>query len=176
MLFFRRGKNRNTGSYIRDAVFAANDGIITTFAVIAGSQGASITASVVIILGFANLFADGISMASGNYQGIKSEAAYNKARRLFKSDGSNLLLHPLITFAAFLVAGLAPLIPFLVKSPNAFELSMLLVGVSLFAIGCIRGHFSNRTYIKSGLESLLIGGIAATAAYFIGNWLERFVI
>ena len=48
-----------TRHYIRDMVYAANDGIVTTFAVVAGVQGADMTAIVVLAMGFANLAADG---------------------------------------------------------------------------------------------------------------------
>ena len=176
MFVFRRGKNRNTGSYIRDGVFAANDGIITTFAVIAASQGAGITATIVIILGLANLVGDGFSMASGNYQGIKSEAAYNNRKKgKKKSIEADIWLHPLITFFAFVVTGLFPLFPYLLGIQNAFEISIVLVALSLFGIGCIRGHFSNKAYLKNGLESLIVGGIAALAAYFMAYWVEKYI-
>ncbi|MDP3998481.1 MAG: VIT1/CCC1 transporter family protein [bacterium] len=69
------------GAYIKDLVYGANDGIITTFAVVAGATGASLSPMIVIILGFANLFADGLSMGAGNYLGIKSEQDYQKAQR-----------------------------------------------------------------------------------------------
>jgi len=65
--------HKRIGEHIKDAVYAANDGIITTFAVVAGVVGASLEPIVILVLGFANLFADGISMASGNYLGTKSE-------------------------------------------------------------------------------------------------------
>lgn len=71
MEFHRRG-----GSIIRDAVYAAHDGIITTFAVVAGAAGADLSSSIVIILGFANLFADGLSMAFGNFLGTLSEKRF----------------------------------------------------------------------------------------------------
>lgn len=176
MFIFRRGKDRNTGSYIRDGVFAANDGIITTFAVIAGSQGAGITASIIIILGLANLVGDGFSMASGNYQGIKSEAAYNKSKRKKHSVEKNIWIHPIITFSSFVITGLFPLFPYLLELPNAFEVSIAVVALSLFGVGCVRGHFSNKSYIKNGLESLIIGGIAALTAYYMAYWVERYII
>ncbi len=59
--------------YIGDLVYGANDGIITTFAVVAGVSGASLSPGIVIILGAANLFADGVSMAFGNYLATKSD-------------------------------------------------------------------------------------------------------
>jgi vacuolar iron transporter family protein len=72
---------RSGGRYIKDVVYGANDGIITTFAVVAGVAGAGLEASIVLILGFANLLADGLSMAAGNYLGSKSEVEYYAAER-----------------------------------------------------------------------------------------------
>lgn len=72
---------RDAGKYIGNFIYGANDGVITTFAVVAGAAGASLPASVVIILGFANLLADGLSMGASNYLGEKSEMDYAKAQR-----------------------------------------------------------------------------------------------
>lgn len=71
---------RTGGTYISDMVFGANDGIVTTFAVVAGSTGAGLNPGIVIILGFANLLADGLSMGLGNYLGQKSEIEYQKGQ------------------------------------------------------------------------------------------------
>ncbi len=57
----------NHGQYIGSAIYGGLDGIITTFAVVAGVAGAQLSAGVVLILGFANLLADGISMAVGDF-------------------------------------------------------------------------------------------------------------
>lgn len=69
------------GSYLRDMVYGANDGIITTFAVVAGVAGAQLPAKIVLILGFANLIADGFAMAIGNYLGTKSENDFQDKER-----------------------------------------------------------------------------------------------
>jgi VIT1/CCC1 family predicted Fe2+/Mn2+ transporter len=60
-------------SYLGDAVLGAVDGCVTTFAVVAGVAGASLPRSVAIVLGLANLFADGFSMAVSNYQRARSD-------------------------------------------------------------------------------------------------------
>ena len=60
-------------SLVRDFVYGATDGIVTTFAIVAGVEGASLQTSAVLILGVANLIADGFSMAVGNYLGTKAE-------------------------------------------------------------------------------------------------------
>jgi VIT1/CCC1 family predicted Fe2+/Mn2+ transporter len=52
------------------------DGCITTFSVVSGSAGAGFSSSVAVILGFANLFADGFSMAISNYESSKAEQEF----------------------------------------------------------------------------------------------------
>jgi VIT1/CCC1 family predicted Fe2+/Mn2+ transporter len=60
-------------SYLRDWVYGGIDGAVTTFAVVAGVIGAKLSPYIIMILGIANLFADGFSMAASNYLGTKSE-------------------------------------------------------------------------------------------------------
>ncbi|WP_166825879.1 VIT1/CCC1 transporter family protein [Thalassoroseus pseudoceratinae] len=61
-------------SYLRDLVYGAIDGLVTTFAVVAGAIGAELSSRLIIIFGLANLIADGFSMAVSNYLGTKVEA------------------------------------------------------------------------------------------------------
>lgn len=60
-------------SYLRDFIYGAIDGTVTTFAVVSGVAGARLSNKVVIILGLANLIADGFSMAVSNYLGTRAE-------------------------------------------------------------------------------------------------------
>jgi VIT1/CCC1 family predicted Fe2+/Mn2+ transporter len=60
-------------SYLRDFIYGAIDGAVTTFAVVAGVTGAGLSSGVIIVLGAANLLADGFSMAAGNYLGTRAE-------------------------------------------------------------------------------------------------------
>lgn len=163
-------------SLFGEAVFAADDGLITTFAVVAGSAGASFSPSVVLILGFANLLADGFSMATGKYLGIKSELDYEKAEeRVFKAHASPVR-SGLVTYAAFVSSGLLPLLPFVLSWGNMFIQSAVIVAISLFAIGSFRSLFTKKGWLKSGLEMFLIGGVAATIAYLVGYLLDKFMI
>jgi vacuolar iron transporter family protein len=70
-------------SYLRDWVYGGIDGTVTTFAVVAGVVGAELSTKALLILGAANLFADGFSMAAANYSGTKAEIGeYEKVRRM----------------------------------------------------------------------------------------------
>lgn len=74
------------GKYLADVIFGANDGVVTTFAVVAGASGAGLPAFVVVVLGLANLLADGLSMGLGNYLGQKSERDYQRRQRQREED------------------------------------------------------------------------------------------
>lgn len=70
-------------SYLGDFILGAIDGCVTTFAVVCSVVGAGLSSSVAIILGMANLFADGFSMAMGNFQKAKSDRdLVERARKL----------------------------------------------------------------------------------------------
>jgi len=73
--------HKQSGRYIGDLVYGANDGIVTTFAVVSGAAGASLSPFVIIILGFANLLADGFSMASSSFLSRRSNQDYERAQR-----------------------------------------------------------------------------------------------
>ena len=70
--------------YIRDLVYGANDGIITTFAVVAGVAGGALSHTAVLIVGVANLAADGLSMGVGNFLAIRSHESARAAQDLPK--------------------------------------------------------------------------------------------
>lgn len=82
-----RERHLRIGQYLKDIVYAANDGIVTTFAVVAGVAGAALAPVVVLVLGLASLVADGFSMATGNYLGTKTERDfYRKEEAIEESE------------------------------------------------------------------------------------------
>jgi len=78
--------------YLRDFVYGAIDGIVTTFAVVAGVAGAGLEPEIVLILGTANLLADGFSMSVGNFLG--SQAAVQRAERLRRQAQERIAADP----------------------------------------------------------------------------------
>ncbi len=87
--------------HIGDLVFGANDGIITTFAVVSGVSGAALSPRVAVILGLANLQADGFAMGAGNYLGMRSEQEYQlSVNGAFSEDRLHAAGHAAAIFGA----------------------------------------------------------------------------
>lgn len=221
-------------SYLGDFILGAVDGGVTTFAIVAGAAGAGLSNGIAIVLGLANVVADGFSMAAGNYLKVKAdhqnvdrarrteemhidkvpEGEREEIRQIFAAkgfDGSaledivsvitnnrqqwidtmltdewGLQLQPpspvraaLSTLTAFVLAGLIPLLPlfFAIDGPveDLFPVAAGLTGVTFYGVGWMRGRIVDDRPLLAGLETLLIGGAAATLAYFVGYWLQALV-
>lgn len=229
-----REEHGGAGSaYLGDLVYGGLDGIITTFAVVSGVAGADLGSGIVLILGLANLFADGFSMATGAYLSAKSEKEYfakerereawevdnfperertelyeiylgqgypdEDARQLVEiktrdperwvdtmmveelgmmKDEGNPLKNGLATLGAFVAAGVVPMLVYLVgmvvpvSREMAFPISLILSGLALFGLGMAKVLVTRRNPFKSGLEMLLVGGLAAGVAYGVGALLK----
>jgi len=70
----KRPQHKPSGKYLKSMVYGGLDGLISTFAVVAGVTGADLSVGVLLILGLASLFADGVSMAVGDYISTKAES------------------------------------------------------------------------------------------------------
>jgi VIT1/CCC1 family predicted Fe2+/Mn2+ transporter len=219
--------------YIGEMVYGGLDGIITTFAVVSGVAGAQLGTPVILILGLANLLADGFSMATGAYLSSKSEQEYYQKeyqreawevkhfpdgeraelyeiyrQRGFSEEDSeklveiysreperwvkammvdelgmlqderNPLTNGLATFIAFVVAGVVPLLIYLlglffpIPQVGAFPISLILSCLALFSLGATKVLVTRLNPVRSGLEMLVVGGLAAGVAYVVGALLK----
>ena len=214
-------------SYLRDWVYGGIDGAVTTFAVVAGVVGAQLSPKVILIIGAANIIADGFSMAASNYLGTKTEheelkrleaiehhhidtipeGEREEVRQIYKEKGfegedlervvelitsdrerwvrtmlteeyglpqevRSARLAALSTFSAFMICGLAPLIPFIFGMAHAFQLAAFLTGIVFFAIGSVKSLWSTISWWRSGLTTLALGSAAAALAYVVGLLLK----
>jgi VIT1/CCC1 family predicted Fe2+/Mn2+ transporter len=221
-------------SYLGDFVLGAIDGAVTTFAVVAGSAGAGFSGGIALVLGLANLVADGFSMAVGNYLSTKAnrqvveriraveekhirevpDGEREEIRQIFAGKGfDGEILEKIVrvitsdrrrwidtmvteefgmqletpspvraalaTFSAFVVAGFVPLVPYcwpLSLTPaTTLAVSSTATAVSFFVIGWLKGYVLERSRGMSGVETLLVGGAAATLAYVVGAIFRAFV-
>ena len=214
-----------------DAILGGIDGCVTTFAVVSGAIGADFSASVALVLGFANLFADAFSMAISNFEAINAQQDYKASvrkrekdhiikipggereeiRQIFRNKGfdgdtldeivttitrneqlwidtmlveehgiprsdSKPVKSAATTFAAFIVVGIMPLIPFLMSGfdkHSQFILSGCIAAVMFFSIGTLKSVVYSKPILRSGFSTLLTGGTAASLAFVVGYVLRE---
>jgi VIT1/CCC1 family predicted Fe2+/Mn2+ transporter len=220
-------------AYVGEMVYGGLDGIITTFAVVSGVAGAELGTGVILILGLANLFADGFSMATGSYLSTKSEQEFYEMERdretwevehypegeraelyeLYRASGYDEdeahqmiriitreksrwvdammvdelgllrddrkpLLNASATLLSFIVFGSTPLLIYLLglaftlPQSLSFPVSIALSGAALFGLGAVKVRVTHQNPLRSGLEMLLVGGLAASVAYLVGALLK----
>jgi VIT1/CCC1 family predicted Fe2+/Mn2+ transporter len=222
-------------NYLGEIVYGGIDGAITTFAVVSGAVGAGLSNTVIIILGFANLLADGFAMSIGAYLSARSvkdnitqkrSATPQKTVEMITTEqidlkktyiqkgysGSilNTLIHEikqerkalldqfrdlndrhhnshkssvkigLTTYIAFVCIGLIPLLvyvwDFIIGFPgHLFLWTSILTSFAFIFIGLLKTNITGTSRIKGVSETLILGIIAATVAYFVGDILEAIV-
>lgn len=161
--------------YIKDLVYGANDGIVTTFAVVASVIGAGLSPRVILIVGIASLLADGFSMAASSYLGSQSEKAVEPDGVASARNQSGTVKKPLFsslfTFAAFVTVGFIPLMPYAFAGylERVFLFTMIATGVALALVGSLRTLVTGRRAVVAGVEMVLLGGSAAALAFFVGR-------
>lgn len=222
--------------YLGEFVYGGIDGSVTTFAVVAGAEGAGLSSTVVIILGFANLVADGFSMSVGAYLSSKSEKErFHKERKQeyweienmreseidevreifeelgFKDEMLEKVVHKitenedrwvdvmmkhelemieekkssfaigLSTFISFAVFGFIPLIVYILDFSvytieEKFYASAFMTALVFIIIGWLKSGVTKSSNIRSVLETLALGAIAAILAYAAGGLLEQWLM
>src|SRR5262245_7223218 len=171
-----RGLVPTARHYIRGLVYGANDGIITTFAVVAGVAGGSLSATAVLVVGAANLAADGVAMGVGNLLAIRAhESALAADGR--PEEEAYPWKHGMATLMAFVAAGTVPLLPYVFLIPDGDRLlgSAAMTMASLFAVGVARASVTGDRWWRAGLEMLMLGGVVALAAYGAGALVSAVV-
>lgn len=222
--------------YFGEFVYGGIDGSVTTFAVVAGSAGAGLESSVIIILGLANLIADGFAMGIGAYFSTKSEKEIyerhftkekeninkltekelSRIRQIFKKKGfdgklleevtevitkdkekvaelfmkeehemipekKSPLAMGLVTYASFILVGFIPLLIYILdlayelNFEGLFGIACLLTSFAFIGIGFLKALLTNTNKIKSIIQTLLLGSVAASLAYFLGHYLENLI-
>ncbi|HEX2141171.1 MAG TPA: VIT1/CCC1 transporter family protein [Candidatus Limnocylindria bacterium] len=214
---------------IREAIFGAQDGLVSTLAVVSAVAGASAAVFPVLVAGIASGLAGVFSMAAGEYMSSKSQREIFEAQIvgerdevherpgeaeaemafMFEEDGlpaeearsvaTILARHPdvllktmvekelglagehaegsplqgaLIMGGAFGAGALVPIIPYLVLSlETAAVASGVATAAVLFGIGVTKSRWTGRSWLRSGLEILLLGAFAGIAGYFFGSLL-----
>ncbi|MFL0684077.1 MAG: VIT1/CCC1 transporter family protein [Algoriphagus aquaeductus] len=220
--------------YLREFVYGGIDGAVTTFAVVAGGFGANLDVGILIILGFANLLADGFSMSVGAYLSAKSDQDnFTKHENIEYWEVENLpelereeiadiyrekgfkgeLLDKIVdhicadkdlwvsemmkdelgmmretkspfkiglaTLISFVLVGLIPLLVYLwdfffPSDINTFLWTSILTGFAFLIVGWLKGIVNQTSALRSIIETVGLGLLAAVVAFYVGDILEQF--
>jgi VIT1/CCC1 family predicted Fe2+/Mn2+ transporter len=136
---------------------------------VAGVTGGSLSTGAILIVGVANLFADGLSMGVGNYLSIRSHESALAAQNLPEEEAAPAR-HGMATMLAFVVAGAVPLLPYVmpIAADFRFTASVGMTMLTLFVVGSLRSLVTVDRWWTAGLEMLLLGILVAAAAYGSG--------
>jgi VIT1/CCC1 family predicted Fe2+/Mn2+ transporter len=158
------------GHYLRDVVYGASDGVVTTLAILSGTSGAAFDPRIGIVLGLANLVADGLSMGASNYLGLVSELEQTGASVAQEQPWR----HGAATALAFAAAGAIPLLAYAFGADPELRLQVALGlgALTLAGLGATRALFSPRPAWRCALEMVLVAGAACAAAYLVGIGVE----
>ena len=161
--------NRFFGSYLHEAVFGYQDGLVSAFALILGVSAAVMDSSLIVLVTLIEAFAGATSMALGSYNSLRSELDFAQSHRQKLLIASPLRL-ALVMFVAFLVGSFIPLLPFLFSFTLFSTLEVVIVFslLGLFVAGALKAQVTHRVWWHSGFEMTLLGICAAVVALLAG--------
>ena len=203
--------------------------VLEALGLVSGVVGAQLAPWIILVMGFANLLADGFSMAASNFLGTRAEqedikrvaaieyrhielapeGEREEVRQIFRRKGFNGVdlervvelitadrdrwvqtmlsdeyglplaarspwLAAASTFSSFLLCGLVPLVPFLLRWDRPLAPATLMTAAVFFVIGSVKSRWSTSVWWKSGVSTFIIGAIAAGLAYAAGLVLRIF--
>jgi len=159
---------------VREVLMGAQDNLTNVLAVMLGVSIGSGRADLVALAGLSAAVAESVSMGGVLYSSTRAEGVLDA--RTDTAPG-RFLLSParsgLVTFAAALVAGVVPLVPFaLVALPGAVVASIVISVVALFGLGSATGRVSGSTWWRDGIRLVIVAGVAASAAALVGTVLR----
>ncbi len=162
--------------YLGEFVYGGIDGTITTFAVVAGSVGANLETNIIVILGFANLLADGFAMSIGAYLSANTERDKSHSKAFTKTP----IFVGLTTYMSFLILGFIPLLIYVIDlvhsvSWNLFTIASILTGLVFIFIGALKAFVTKKNFVKEITQTLILGALAAVVAFYVGDLLENLV-
>ncbi len=175
------GIRQHFEDYLSEFVYGGIDGAVTTFAVVAGATGARFDIKILLVLGFANLIADGFSMGVGSYLSTKSEHELMAKKGQSTSDEPSPVINGVTTYISFIVVGLVPLMAYTYATifdtgvDNLFAIACGLTTLAFVGIGLLKSKVAKSSVPKAIAETVILGVIAAVLSYVLGDLLERII-
>ena len=166
-------QRRGRMSKLRASVLGGVDGVITSFAVVAGGSAGGMSLRAIGIIGASSVVADGLSMGVSEFLSSTSERAVeeNEASVIKRPSavkrGRPWVLGTLC-FLSFVISGVIPLATFLLSGGSVLACAMFSMS-ELMVLGALRTLFSKEALLRGLLQTLSLGSAAGAVAYAVGS-------
>lgn len=151
--------------YFQSAVFGVNDALVSTTGVIVGVSAGTGDKHLIILAGVVTILVEALSMGSGQYLSSKSAHQYNNDHHTQTSVMSGIIM-----FFSYIGGGLVPLLLILL-APVEYSIVAAISGalIGLFVLGYVKGRLVKASPLRSALEIVIIGGLAAGIGVLVGS-------
>jgi VIT1/CCC1 family predicted Fe2+/Mn2+ transporter len=158
-------------SLLRASVLGGVDGVITSFAVVAGADAGGLATRVALVIGASSVLADGLSMGVSEFLSSSAEAAAEQRRARDDAPGRAPVVLGLACFGAFVACGALPLAVYLVGSMLTCVAFALL---ELCVLGAVRARASGEPLLLGIVQTTGLGSLAGGLAYGVARALEGY--
>lgn len=167
-------KNTVTKDYsliIRNFTFGVEDSLVSTVGLLAGISVAGVPGNTVFLTGFVLIFVEAFSMAVGS---LLSEQSVEEYQMKGQTNWAQPAVAATVMFFSYVLAGFIPLMPYALKiftQPVVWSIGLTLL--SLFMLGVLNSRLSKIKFWKSGLITLIMGGLAIGVGVVVGQIADK---
>ncbi|MDO8661252.1 MAG: VIT1/CCC1 transporter family protein [Candidatus Woesearchaeota archaeon] len=158
-----------SGNTLRNIILGGQDGLVNVLGIVLGVGAATQDAKLILLTGLVATAAESVSMAAVAYTSSKAEKEFDKSVR----DKHGKTLHPLheavVVGGSSVIGSLIPLVPFVfLNVMPAMIIAVIFCAIVLFCAGVFKARLTKTPQMRSGIELVVIGLLAALAGYIIG--------
>lgn len=152
-------------SLLRASLLGGVDGVVTSFAIVAGTHAGEMTMDTLWVIGISSLVADGLSMGVSEY--LSSSSASAKGEQLQNANDASPLSLGVACFVSFVVCGIVPTVLYAITSGRLLAVAMFSL-VELMLLGAARTLVSRENVLWGLVQTASLGAVAGAVAYGVG--------
>ncbi len=157
--------------FIRNFVFGVEDGLVSTVGFLSGIAVADVPEKTIFLTGIILVFVEAVSMAAGSFLSEDFTEDYVSKKEVPLHDP---IMAGVIMFLSYFVAGMIPIIPYIVSPPStAFITSIVVTLLALLVLGIATARISKVNVFKNSIRLLIIAGLAITVGIVVGKAISN---
>ena len=160
-------------SLLRASLLGGVDGVITSFAIVAGTHAGALSMNALWIVGISSLVADGLSMGVSEY--LSSATAVAKGEQLQNANDASPSLLGFSCFLSFVACGIVPTVLYAVTDGRLLAVAMFTL-VELMLLGALRTVFSRENVLWGLVQTASLGALAGAVAYGVGIGIHSLTV